>query len=230
MRRPRLASQAAQGLRSARGTARRGKQVQRYLQEHESRKLQLGAAQNIRPGWLNTDLHDYGRRGDLVHLDARKRFPLPDASFDLVFSEHMIEHLTYAEGQRCLHECLRVLRPGGAIRIATPSLERLARLYDAAPTEVQARYVRWAVDTLEPDGDAYLPGFVVNNFFRSWGHRFVYDPETLHQALSEAGFVDVEERAIGESPHPELSGLERHLAEVPDLNEYETFVLEARRP
>lgn len=224
-----MTSRAAQALRSVRGTARRRGQVQRYLEEHANRKLQLGAAENLRPGWLNTDLHDYGRGGEVVHLDARRRFPLPDSSFDLVFSEHMIEHLTYAEGQRCLRECLRVLRPGGTIRMATPSLERLARLYDAEQTELQRRYVHWAVDTLEPDGGAYLPGVVVNNFFRSWGHRFIYDPETLRQALTEAGFVDVEERRVGESPNPELSGLERHLAEVPDLNEYETFVLEARR-
>jgi predicted SAM-dependent methyltransferase len=224
-----LASRAARVVHNAYGVARRRKQVELYLRQHDVRKLQLGAAEKVQPGWLNTDLHDYGRGDELVYLDARKRFPLPGASFDFVFSEHMIEHLTYAEGQRCLHECFRVLRPGGTIRVATPSLERLARLYDADPSELQRRYVRWAVDTLMPGGDAYLPGVVVNNFFASWGHRFIYDAETLRHALSEAGFVDVQECAVGESSHPELVGLEQHLAEVPDLNEYETFVLEARR-
>jgi hypothetical protein len=62
----------------------------------------------------------------------------------------------------------------------------------------------------------------VNNFFRSWGHRYIYDPQTLRHALAEAGFVEIEERPVGE--------LERHLAEAPEFNEYETFVLEARRP
>jgi predicted SAM-dependent methyltransferase len=161
---------------------------------------------------------------------VRKRFPLPDASFDFVFSEHMIEHLTYAEGQAGLRECFRVLRPGGSIRIATPSLQRLAALYGAEPTDVQRRYVDWAVETLEPEVDVRFPGVVVNNFFRSWGHRFIYDPETLRHALTTAGFVDVEERSVGESSRPELTGLERHLAEHPELNQYETFVLEARRP
>jgi predicted SAM-dependent methyltransferase len=151
---------------------------------------------------------------------VRKGFPLPDASFDFVYSEHLIEHLTYAEGQRCLRECFRVLRRGGTIRTATPSLQRLARLYDGS--EVAERYVRWAVDTLRPELEAPLPGVVVNNFFRSWGHRFIYDPETLRHALEEAGFVDIAERPVSE--------LEGHLAEAPEINEYETFVLEAVRP
>jgi predicted SAM-dependent methyltransferase len=216
-------------LRTALRTARRGKAIERYLAQHEVRKLQLGAAENLRPGWLNTDLHGYSRGDELVYLDVRKRFPLPDASFDFVFSEHMIEHLTYADGQRCLHECFRVLRPGGTIRTATPSLERLARLYESS-SDVQRRYVQWAVDTLDPEVDAALPGVVVNNFFRSWGHRFIYDEQTLRHALTTAGFIDVTECRVRQSGHRELAGLEHHLAEAPELNEYETFVLEARRP
>jgi len=206
-------------LRNALRAARRGKQIEAYLASHDVRKLQLGAAENIRPGWLNTDLHGYGRGDELVYLDARKPFPLPDAAFDLVYSEHMIEHLTYAEGQHCLRECLRVLRPGGTIRVATPSLERLAALYGGG--DVAERYVRWAVETLEPEVRTPLPGVVINNFFRSWGHRFVYDRATLRHALTQAGFVDAEEVPLGE--------LERHLAETPEFNELETFVLEAKR-
>ena len=201
------------------GRLRRRSRIARYLREQEERKLQLGAADKPLPGWLNTDLHDYGRP-DIVFLDAREAFPLPDASFDVVYSEHMLEHLTYADGQRCLRECFRVLRPGGTISIATPSLERLAGLYGDG--DLQARYVQWAAATLQPELKAPLPGAVVNNFFRSWGHEFIYDPATLRHALTEAGFVEIEERPIG--------ALERHLPEEPELNAFETIVLEARRP
>ena len=204
------------------GVLRRRRQIERYLRSHELRKLHLGAGEDVRPGWLNADLHDYGRPDELVYLDARRPFPLPDESFDFVFSEHMLEHLSYVDGLRCLGECRRVLRPGGGIRIATPSLERLVRLYDAELTDVQRRYIRWAIASFVPETDAPLPGFVVNNFLHAWGHRFVYDRNTLRHALESAGFVDVEEAQIGEH--------EQHLRNEPEFNEYETIVLEARRP
>ena len=207
-----------QALRTAVRRTQRNRLIERYLADNRVRKLQLGTAQNVQTGWLNTDLHGYGRK-DVVYLDVREPFPLPDASFDLVYSEHMIEHLTYAEGQHCLRESLRVLRPGGTIRVATPSLERLAALYGG--DGASERYVQWAVETLEPEVSIPLPGVVINNFFRSWGHRFVYDPDTLRHALEAAGFVAVEEVPLGE--------LERHLAETPEFRAVETFVLEARR-
>jgi predicted SAM-dependent methyltransferase len=212
-----------QRVKAALGSWRRRRAIAAYLDAHDVRKLHLGAGENLLPGWLNTDLHDYGR-SDLVYLDATRPFPLPDASFDLVFSEHMLEHLTYAEGQACLRECARVLRPNGRVRIATPSLQRLARLYADELSDVQRQYLTWATESFIPEAGAALPGFVLNNFVRAWGHRFVYDRDTLAQALQAAGFEEIEERRVGDS------GLEGHLAERPEFNEYETLVLEARRP
>jgi predicted SAM-dependent methyltransferase len=210
--------------------SRRGKRIDTYLRTHPMRKLQLGTGDNVRPGWLNTDMVDHGRQHEIVYLDARKPFPLPDGSFDLVFSEHMIEHLSYAEGLRCLRECHRILRPGGRVRLATPSLSRIAQLYEDNLTDLQRRYIRWSTDSFVDHSDGYEPGFVLNNFVRSWGHEFIYDERTLRRALQSVGFVDIEEQRVGESGEPGLAGLERHLPDQAEFNEYETFVLEARRP
>jgi len=217
-------------VRRAARVARRSKQIDAYLRVHSDRNLQLGTGDNHLDGWLNTDIHDFTGRGDVVYLDLRRRFPLPDDSFDLVYSEHVIEHVDYADGLHSLRESCRVLRPGGRIRIATPSLERLLRLYDADLSEVQRRYLRWARESFVADADVDLPGFVVNNFLRAWGHRFVYDAQTLRHALELAGFVDVEEQAVGESGDERLRGLEHHIPEAAEFNEYETIVLEARKP
>jgi len=224
------AHRVSERLKRMRGVAERRRRIDEYLREHEVRKLQLGSGGNVLPGWLNTDIHDFRRTHEVVYLDAVKPFPLPDGCFDVVFSEHMLEHLAYVDGQRCLRECHRVLRPGGRIRIATPSLERLIALYDDDLSDVQRRYLRWSADEFVQHADAPLPGFVLNNFLRDWGHEFVYDAATLRHALDSAGFVDVEEHPIGQSGDPRLAGLEGHLAGAAEFNEYETLVLEARRP
>ena len=225
-----VAHKLSERLQRTARLARRNNLIEVYLRTHSIRKLQLGTGSNVLEGWLNTDIHDFRGKNEIVFLDARRRFPLPDNSFDVVFSEHMIEHMTYTEGRRCLLECRRVLRPGGRIRIATPSLDRLIRLYDRELTDLQRQYIRWSIDTFVEPADAYFPGFVLNNFFRDWGHQFIYDEQTLRHALETAGFVDVEELPIGQSGDPRLVGLERHMRSAAEFNELETIVLEARRP
>ena len=226
----RSARRSFEDARFVAGRLGRKKRIAEYLGSHEVRKLQLGTGSNVYPGWLNTDVADFKRENEVVYLDARQPFPLPDDSFDFVFSEHMIEHLTYPDGLRCLKECSRVLRPGGRIRIATPSLNRLITLYEPEQTDLQRRYVRWSVESFQGDRVPGLAGFVVNNFFRDWGHEFIYDTQTLRHALETAGLVDVQERAVGESEHPELVGLERHMRSAAEFNAFETMVLEARQP
>jgi predicted SAM-dependent methyltransferase len=223
------AHRLSERVRRAQRLARRSRQIDAYLGSHSDRKLQLGTGDNHLDGWLNTDIHDFAGRGDVVYLDLRRAFPFPDDSFDLVFSEHVIEHVDYADGLHSLRESYRVLRPGGRIRIATPSLERVLGLYEANLSDVQRRYLRWARESFVSDADVDLPGFVVNNFVRAWGHQFVYDAQTLRYALERAEFVDVEEHAVGESGDERLRGIEHHMAEAAEFNEYETIVLEARK-
>ena len=68
-----------------------------------------------------------------------------------------------------------------------------------------------------------------NNAFRAWGHTFLFDEDTLTEALHEAGFREVHRVAVGESDDPELAGSERHALAVENAaaNEFETMVLEA---
>jgi predicted SAM-dependent methyltransferase len=212
------------------GRVGRHKRIDAYLRSHPVRRLQLGSGSNLYEEWLNTDVVDFKRKNEVVYLDARKPFPLPDDSFESVFSEHMIEHISYLDGSQCLRECHRVLRSGGKIRVATPSLRRLIALYDSEQSDLQQRYLRWATDVFVPHADVYLPGFVVNNFFRNWQHQFIYDEDTLRYALETAGFVDVKEWPVGESDDPALTGLERHMRAASEFNAYETMVLEARKP
>jgi hypothetical protein len=69
--------------------------IERYLDTHIVKKLQLGTGPNPLPGWLNTDLRPDSyleHRETVVFLDAAKPFPFPSATFDYVFSEHRAHH------------------------------------------------------------------------------------------------------------------------------------------
>lgn len=214
--------------------ATRQSAIQRYLDGHRTRALQLGSGHNLLPGWLNTDVHVF-RRGHVTYLDATQPFPLPGASFDYVYSEHQIEHVPLQAGDDMLAQCFRVLRPGGVVRIATPDLQRIARLAAGPLDDEEAYYVAYISRMLglaAPD-----PARVVNAMFRAFGpddasgHQFIHSFDSLAERLRAAGFADVVRCAVGESAHPMLRDVERHADAVGDARvvAYETLVVEATR-
>lgn len=201
-----------------------------YLRRPGPRKLQIGAGTSLASGWLVTDLEPLNLR--VVRLDATRRFPFPDAVFDYVHSEHMIEHVPYSDALKMLAECCRVLKPGGRIRIATPDIAVLLDLYYRRDDPAGRRYVEWITDHCLPNAPGYNPLFVINNAMRAWGHQFLYDGPLLIATLERCGFVDVCQHRPGSSDDPVLHGIEHHGQFIGDeaINQYETMVFEARRP
>lgn len=204
--------------------------AERYLREHDVRRLNIGAGPAPLAGWLNTDLAPAA--SGVAFLDATKPFPFADATFDYVFSEHMIEHLPWQDGLFVLRESWRVLKPGGTVRIATPDLEVFLRLRGQEADERARHYVRWVTDRYMSHLPAYNGTFVINNIFREWGHQFLFDGETLAIALAVAGFVRSRRAEPGQSGDPNLRGIESHGKVVRDeaMAAFETMVFEADRP
>ena len=94
------------------GVNRDAKLIDHYLRETVGpKKLQLGCGRNWLEGWLNSDY--YPRTSDIVHLDVTAPLPFSDGVFDYVFSEHVIEHISYHNGVFMLSECLRILKQIG---------------------------------------------------------------------------------------------------------------------
>ena len=69
--------------------------IDKYLHENPIRKLQIGAQSNSISGWLNVDL--LPKSHEVVYMDATKPFPFPSNSVDYIYSEHMIEHISFHE-------------------------------------------------------------------------------------------------------------------------------------
>ena len=209
--------------------------VERYLQRHSVRKLQLGTGPNPLPGWLNSDLlpdtyTEY--RDKIVRLDAAKPFPFADMTFDYVFSEHQIEHISEPAGRAMVQECFRVLRPGGRIRIATPNLAVIVGLYRDSIDDLEQRYIEWVMNKfLAHVRSGNKRCYVINQMFTAYKHRFIYDYETLSAILTDAGFVDVVQLEPGRSDDSVLHGIEAHGRAIGDeeVNRFETLVVEALR-
>jgi predicted SAM-dependent methyltransferase len=209
---------------------RNGRLIREYFRTHELRKLHVGAGFTTLEGWLCTDLEP--RYNSSVFLDATKPFPFEDATFDYVYSEHMIEHIPWTDGLFMLSECFRVLKPGGSVRIATPDMKVLLDLYSGEHRPLADQYMHWITDRFLEGVHVYKPQFVINNAFTNWGHRFLFDAETLGIALAQSGFEDVRQVASGESTDPQLRGLESHGKYIGDeaMADFETMVFEARKP
>lgn len=115
----------------------------------------------------------------------------------------MIEHLDWDEATVCVGEMFRVLEPGGVCRICTPDLEWIARAFlERDPKVLEGhRAHRYTAPTW-----AHLP----NNYFRMWGHRFIFDFDSLTMLLRDAGFMEVERSGFNESRHEVLDQTDSH--------------------
>jgi len=205
-----------------------------YLARHRERKLHIGCGPMILEDWINSDF--VPRTREVIFLDITERLPFPDASLDFIYSEHLIEHVSLAAGIGHFKDCLRVLKPGGVIRVATPDLKFLLDYFSGKPlTNVQRGFLTEMMNEFHPDlarsevmsGSAAI---LLNEFVRDWGHMFIYDRDTLGEALRLAGFAKVKSCEVKESEHASLRDLEQHGTAISDdYNRLQTMVLEATR-
>jgi predicted SAM-dependent methyltransferase len=90
-------------------------------------RANLGCGSQICPGWINIDIISTGP--SVVAHDLSTGIPLPNASCEVVYHSHVLEHLKRSDAQFFMRECFRVLKPGGILRVAVPDLEQVCRQY-----------------------------------------------------------------------------------------------------
>ena len=211
--------------RSLRGTNQR--LTRDYLAGATEPKLHIGCGANHLAGWLNTELCPHGRE---IFLDATRAFPFPSGAFAYVYSEHMIEHISYAQARAMVRECFRVLEPGGVIRLVTPNLAFLATLLERELTPFQNAYIDYSVRQYAIEDGAGSGVHVFNHFMRAWGHQFIYDQATLNRLVGEAGFVEVTAGSLAESRHAALQGIAKVDRMPAGFLAAESIVVEAQKP
>jgi SAM-dependent methyltransferase len=239
--------------------------------------VNLGSSARVARGWNNVDsswllrlaqhpalgraLHGAGlvseeryarMRGlerDVVCWNLRRGIPFPDASVDVVYHSHVLEHLEREDAPGFLRECRRVLKPGGVLRVVVPDLERLARRYldvverlpGGATLDDHAAAVDEIFDQMvtriprlraqRPAAVRFLENVFVGDTRRSGEmHRWMYDRHSLGRLLSDAGFTEIEAVDASTSRIEGWTGF--HLDTEPDGSPYKpgSLYVEARRP
>ena len=202
--------------------------IERYFNSHDITKLHLGSNSTIINGWLCSDIQPQNHQS--IYLDVTKRFPFKDNTFNYINCEHLIEHLDYKDGLFMLKECYRVLKKDGRLRISTPDLNTILRLYTCRSENYGADYIDWITNNFTANSIKH-PVAVVNTAFHNWGHRFLYDFDFLKVQLIHCEFTEIERVPYLQSSDPNLQCIERHHENVGNLSmvQFETMLAEAAK-
>lgn len=114
--------------------------------------LNVGSGGQALTGFTNLDVpsehYDAGRTGAFLEYDMRTdELPYPDASVDLIYCSHVIEHVEDEHVARFFKESARVLRDGGVLRVACPDASFLHQV-SAFPNS----YWTWRWPHMERNG------------------------------------------------------------------------------
>ena len=102
--------------------------------------------------------------------------PYEPDTIDEIYCGHLLEHLTWEEGQTALRHWHSILKRGGEIMLTTPDFDYLVRDYLANPTAKKMRKMN----------DWYIYSYVQES-----PHKYCYGPSLLKAAMTEAGFGEV---------------------------------------
>jgi hypothetical protein len=103
--------------------------------------------------------------------------------FDSIVCEHVFEHMLPSHAHLILSNLYKMLRPNGFIQISVPSLSK----FIACSNNVET------VDI-----------FSVNDIAYNYGHRFMYDENSLVSLVRAAGFCEIQVNSYASSPAKEL--------------------------
>jgi len=165
--------------------------------------LNVGCNKKVFPHMINIDYSWFP--GIDLTADIRRRLPISDKRLRGIYCEHVLEHLPFDTVPFCLSEWRRVLRPGGVVRVIVPDAELYLQTYCRIGSGEDVRFPYH-----EP---AKTPMMHVNRTFRSDGHQYAYDFETLARLLGEAHFEDITrcEHRRGRDEHLLLDSDERRV-------------------
>ena len=148
--------------------------------------------------------------------DLRRHLPFADNTFDAAYASHLLEHLYREAAVGFLRELIRVVKPGGLIRMLVPDLGAMVREYagqakleDGEHEDDPARRLcgRLLMRAVSPPRGGLLHAiYHVKTDFHS--HKSMYDGSSLMKLMTEAGLRDCREMGFRDSEIPFIDKVE----------------------
>ena len=89
--------------------------------------VNLGCGRVYHSSWHNVDIQPIDET--IARIDLTQALPFDSNSVAVIYSSHVLEHLTRYQALFFLAECKRALCDGGILRLVVPDLEAIVRLY-----------------------------------------------------------------------------------------------------
>lgn len=168
------------------------------------KKLHLGCGAHILPGWTNIDI--YGRN---IQLDILKGLPLKNNSVNFIYHAHFIEHFDVEQNLRIFKDCYRVLNENGCLRILFPDLVKHCQIYLNKDLETLYKYKERGIIVFESERFEFnLLTKWLNQVFYDFGHKFIYDFETIEAIAKKVGFREIYLVEQGKSEFKDLVNID----------------------
>jgi hypothetical protein len=136
--------------------------------------------------------------------------PLPQASCKALYCSHVLEHLCLRDCQQALRHTLAHLEPGGTFRLVIPDLRLLMERYMSSTSpRAASEFMRASCLGLEsrPRG---LRG-MLSAWLGNSPHLWMWDADSMADALAEAGFVAVRPARFGDAEDPMFAHVEERV-------------------
>jgi len=172
--------------------------------------LNLGCGPVRYPELVNADFYTFGwillgfsRPPEWV-MDATKPWKCPDNYWDGIFTEHVLEHLSYKDAIFAIGECYRTLKPGAWLRISVPDIDKFIG-FEHLKDKYQRRPVAVSVAA------------------QHFEHRSVWDVSLMMEVAAECGFTNIREIEFG-------CGTDEKLIKDQEERREESLYVEAQKP
>ena len=167
----------------------RRKRIHNFLRDNEKIYIQFGAGsgklgeakKSVLETFLNTDI--FGK----IPVDINHSLPFPNNSVDLIFSSHLIEHIYQRKADLFFKESLRILKDGGLLIIATPTINKMFDILYRSSKEDKEKIFQEHKNSFlgrKPTSARLINAMTHINY----GHKFLFDYETLNDLALINGF------------------------------------------